>query len=767
MVSPPKKKVLLFIDWFTPGYKAGGPIQSCENLIAHLSDEMEFWVVTRNTDYGETIPYPDIPANSWLNYGSGSNKIHYISNDQLSTTRIKQIVSGTDFDYIYLNGVYSIYFTLVPLYYSIRKKDKKFKTIVAARGMLAPTAIAIKRRKKQTFLQIAKLFGLFDKVVFHATSEQEILDIKKVFGDETRVILASNLPKKTLSNKSDHTYIPEPQKELRLFYLARIAPEKNLKFALQVLNKVKSKVCFDIYGPVYNQQYWRECETIISKLPENIKVKYCGPIENSKVTALTKEYHFLFLPTLGENFGHSIFESLSNGVPVIISDKTPWQELEQGNAGWSIPLPDLEKYVETINNCGQLTNEEYQKLSQSCVSYIQKKINIENIVEENLCLFNIPVRILIFTEWYIPGFRGGGPIKSIYQIIEKLKNSFDFFLFTRNKDYNTSVPYTGINSDSWIESNGAHLFYSSSGLNFLYKVRRAIKKTRPEKIYINGLFSFYYSIIPLIYGNFFFNKVPVIISPRGMLSAEALSIFPTKKRAYLFFTRLFYKNVTWHVSTPVEAEEVKRNYGEKIKLFNAINIPFENKEPLMKRVKNIGELKLVFFARISQKKNLIFAINILSKLKENINIVFDIYGPIEDMDYWQQCRGQIKKVENKQVKINYKGELTFDKVFPVISHYHFSILPTLNENFGHSIIESLGAGTVVIVSDGTPWKNLEKWKLGWDISLKDKDAFVEKIETAAMMDQKEFDDWSQSSYDFARDFCKNPEVKEVNSKLFQ
>ncbi len=37
-----KPKVLIFIDWFTPGYKAGGPTTSNVNIVNHLSDDFDF-----------------------------------------------------------------------------------------------------------------------------------------------------------------------------------------------------------------------------------------------------------------------------------------------------------------------------------------------------------------------------------------------------------------------------------------------------------------------------------------------------------------------------------------------------------------------------------------------------------------------------------------------------------------------------------------------------------------------------------------------------
>jgi hypothetical protein len=62
----PQKNILIFIDWFLPGYKAGGPISSNANLIAHLGLEYKFFVITRNTDYCETKPYENIAPLAWI-----------------------------------------------------------------------------------------------------------------------------------------------------------------------------------------------------------------------------------------------------------------------------------------------------------------------------------------------------------------------------------------------------------------------------------------------------------------------------------------------------------------------------------------------------------------------------------------------------------------------------------------------------------------------------------------------------------------------------
>ena len=102
---PNKPIILIFIDWYLPGYKAGGPIRSMANLVDHLEDEVEFLIVTRNTDYMSDKPYPDISPDQWTGYGKNA-RVHYISQNNLSIKNLKEIVRKTPHDLIYINGFF-------------------------------------------------------------------------------------------------------------------------------------------------------------------------------------------------------------------------------------------------------------------------------------------------------------------------------------------------------------------------------------------------------------------------------------------------------------------------------------------------------------------------------------------------------------------------------------------------------------------------------------------------------------------------------------
>jgi len=379
-----KKKILIFIDWFLPGYKAGGPIRSIANIVEHLSNEFTFKIITTDTDYLEKTPYKNIESNKWTSFNKNIS-VYYFSKENLIKTNLKKLIKETDFDIVYINGIYSFYFSILPLII-LRKSEKKI--IVASRGMLSKHAFSSKNIKKIIFLKFAELLNLYKNVTFQATDEKETGDIKKLIKKYKAIITIPNLPKKISYLKNQ----PKSKESgiLNLVSIARISTEKNTLFALQILQqyKYKGKIEFDLYGSIYNENYWQKCKEIVQTLPENISVNYKNSIESSKVHETFSKYHFSFMPSKGENFGHSILESFSAACPVITSDKTPWQNLEQQRIGWDISLDDRIKFSEVIQKCIDMSQEDYNIFSENALAFAKNITENPNIKNNYLNLFS-------------------------------------------------------------------------------------------------------------------------------------------------------------------------------------------------------------------------------------------------------------------------------------------------------------------------------------------------------------------------------------------
>jgi glycosyltransferase involved in cell wall biosynthesis len=417
------KTILIFIDWFLPGYKAGGPIRSYANLLDHFKNEYTFYIVTRDTDYTETQPYKGITPNTWSRRDTNVH-IWYCTAGFPSRSNFKKLITETPWDVLYINGIYSWKFSILPLL--IARRHRKGKIIVSVRGMLRQSAVNVKQGKKKVFLQLAKTFGLYKGITLHATNDEEKQDIIENIGPKVTVHVAPNLPRKT-----NHEWQPREKKpgSLQLISVARIAPEKNTLYALEALyhftnpspseasakegfnlqshgeepvrhrrrvrrrrdtegvNFQPSAFSFQLFGSIYNQSYWADCQKIIQSLPSEITVTYHGPLGSEEVPKKLAQSHFLFMPTRGENYGHVILESLSAGCPVIISDQTPWRNLHKKGIGWDIALDNKEAFLEAIETCLSMDQQTYNHMSHTAYEFAQQVINNPSILEANRQLF--------------------------------------------------------------------------------------------------------------------------------------------------------------------------------------------------------------------------------------------------------------------------------------------------------------------------------------------------------------------------------------------
>jgi glycosyltransferase involved in cell wall biosynthesis len=374
-----KRKILIFIDWFLPGYKAGGPVRSCANMIEALTDEYDFYVFTRNTDYTENNPYP-LPANTWIQ--QNGFKAYYAGPDNLKWKTYQNIMQQNVYDAVYINGIYSKWFSIYPV-----KAAKKYlpnsKIIAASRGMLAPSAIQVKYFKKKIFLTWANVSGLYKNIVFHATNETEKKQIEKNIKHYQNIVVADNFPPVI---KSTQKSIKQSDK-LKLICIARIAPEKNQLYALSILKNCKTNIEYNLYGPIYDEAYWNECIKQINSMPAHIKVHYHGSIEPNRIMDILCEHDFLFMPTRGENYGHIIAESLSLGIPVILSTNTPWKNLQQHGAGYDIDLNNQQEFIEIIDRLSRLNHNEYMQISNQAKQYFANKYNRTVLINEYKKMF--------------------------------------------------------------------------------------------------------------------------------------------------------------------------------------------------------------------------------------------------------------------------------------------------------------------------------------------------------------------------------------------
>ena len=378
-------KVLVFSDYYLPGYRAGGPLRTLANMVERMGDEIAFRIITRDRDFGAAEPYAVVRTGSWER--AGKAEVLYLAPRDLSLQALRAVLCSVDYDVLYLNSFFSRSFTLKPLLLRYLGQIPQRPVVLAPRGEFSPGAMRLKRGRKRAFVAAARTASLYDDVMWQASSEYEQDDIRRWFGSEVTVCVAPDVPNAPVASAPPPQHPAKQEGRCEIVFLSRISRKKNLDGALRMLADLQGEVHFDIYGPLEDDRYWRECQRLIAALPANIQVEYRGTVPHEEVSGVMSRYHLFLLPTLGENFGHVILEALVAGCPVLISDQTPWRGLSAGGAGWELPLSDSGAFRSVLQGCIDMSAVNHAELSARAAHYGLRHSDSEAVVRQNRDLF--------------------------------------------------------------------------------------------------------------------------------------------------------------------------------------------------------------------------------------------------------------------------------------------------------------------------------------------------------------------------------------------
>lgn len=372
------------------------------------------------------------------------------------------------------------------------------------------------------------------------------------------------------------------------------------------------------------------------------------------------------------------------------------------------------------------------------------------------------MKVLVFSGYYLPGYKGGGPIKTIKNLFDCTGDRLSFKLITSDRDLGEVAPYTTVDIAGWNTVGKANVFYTQPGKAGLHQISNILRNTDYDIVYLNSFFSFRFTIYPL-FSALQLEKV-VVLGPRGEFSKGALRLKSLKKLAYILLFKVLglHKKVVFQASSKFEAEDIFRVLGKSVDLQIAEDIgaqEFAKQLPM----KNPQQLKAVFISRISPMKNLLGALQMLQQTVESV--VYHIYGPVEDLAYWAECEALIKQLP-EHISVTYMGELLPSEVVETFSEYDLFFMPTLGENYGHVIAEALCAGLPILIADTTPWRDLEAQGIGWDLPLANPARFSQVIDEVAVMSPEVHLQMRENVLRWAKNKFSQNEAVEANYNMF-
>ncbi|MBX7054861.1 MAG: glycosyltransferase [Pyrinomonadaceae bacterium] len=381
-------------------------------------------------------------------------------------------------------------------------------------------------------------------------------------------------------------------------------------------------------------------------------------------------------------------------------------------------------------------------------------------------------RILVFCDYYRPSLKAGGGMWTIANLVDRLCDRYEFHIVTRNYDSpGDTRPYTSVRTGEWNDLGNAKVFYAAADDLTAANCARLAVSVDPHVVFLNSVFSTPVVKFLIARRRRMIPNIGVVLAPCGELSSGALQSKSLKKRTFLAIARAtgLYSGVIWKASTDLESKEIKSVFGDYLEPIVAPDLTpltiLPEFEIGQKPAKSAGAARFVFLSRIVPKKNLAFALRIFREIKAG-DVLFEIVGPIEDAAYWHECEELINELPSN-VKVNLVGGVDYNTGLQKLVESHFFILPTLNENFGYVFIESLAAGTPILISDQTVWGSVSENEVGWVSGLGEDQKWIDSINECIEMNDADFVEMAARARKFAVTWLADTEYENATARAIE
>ena len=395
------------------------------------------------------------------------------------------------------------------------------------------------------------------------------------------------------------------------------------------------------------------------------------------------------------------------------------------------------------------------------------------------------LRVLVVTEHYLPGYRAGGPIVSVANLVDTLGKEISFFVLTSAWDVGARARYRLGPNGPWRKVGLARVRYLSRSVPDLWLYVRLLMSPKWDVVYLNSFFARQFSMVPIMLRRLGLLKCRrIVLAPRGAFSFGAMGIKSRRKSLYCRATNRLglYRGITWQASTEREAADIVRRGLLSESIHPGVGTPGTSRMEIVPNLavasdlagpspapalraahKEPGSLVCAFVSRICRMKNLAMCADILSSAMGNVH--FRIAGPMEDRPYWDECVRKLSCLP-RRVTWEYLGAVSPAEVREIFRSSHLFVFPTHGENFGHVIVEALSSGCPVLTTDQTPWVDLEAGGAGWALPKQDIAQFRSAVDAMIGLDAEAFQTMSEASRAYIEHHPVIESAVEANRKLF-
>ena len=300
---------------------------------------------------------------------------HNNNNNIFNLNNYKIIINN--FDIIHIFGIWSPFLGII--FYIAKKLGKN--VIISPLGYLEPWSLEQSKIKKKIAWHLYQKKILETADCIHVTSQQELNSLKKLNLNNKNLFL---LPHGNLET----IYLDLKRKEKKdnrdkiILFFSRIHKKKGLLELIEAWNILKPKNWkLDITGPTTDINYKNIIKKKIYLYNLEKDIYFSEPIfdkYSKQLKILNSEV--VVLPSKNENFAFSVCEAMSVGSVVLTSKETPWEEINQLQAGFCLNLNNTDDVINALKKIFNLKDQDFLKIRDNAKNYIKSKFDLESII---------------------------------------------------------------------------------------------------------------------------------------------------------------------------------------------------------------------------------------------------------------------------------------------------------------------------------------------------------------------------------------------------
>lgn len=359
-------KILHYIP--TIGKSGGGVSAYLQLLAASLGEMVELHIVSHHSTDEMKLE---------------NCQVHFIEGSIKHPVRMKReyctLLDVLTPDVVHINGCWMLQCSWTVFW----AKSKGYPVVLSAHGMLEPWDI-----KKNYWTKKLPALLLYQKRavkiadVLVATAETERNNLIKLGYNENVAVVPNGII-------IDGVVIKRSWEERKqMLFLALYRRNKGLDLLMQAVAHMKNELndWKVIIAGIESDYSVSELKSMAEKLEIDSIVDIIGGLFGDTKWNTYRESDVFILPTLNENFGIVIAESLLCGTPVITTKGAPWPQIAEYGCGWWIDR-SVDNLVSAINEFIHTSVEKRQEMGKKGRKLVEDNFSSKKVAADMIELY--------------------------------------------------------------------------------------------------------------------------------------------------------------------------------------------------------------------------------------------------------------------------------------------------------------------------------------------------------------------------------------------